>query len=173
MAGPLTIQRFPKGLIEILGMRATGDTPAQLAQDVSGSIDLIDHYLLDRTQDKLLTSISIPAVGEINMGVAGVAGPLPGFIWLVYDLAVRLPTPAAASSIQCVWGIQRTAGAMTMLQGLRSPVVLPGDTFDAAIHFEKPLIMRPGDVVGVATRIFTGAPGIASSGRIYFAEIGI
>jgi len=171
MAGPLTIQRFPKGLIEILGMRATGDTPAQLAQDVSGDLDLLDFYLLDRCQDRLITSISIPAVGEINMGTT--AGPAPGFIWLVYDLAVRLPTPAAASSIQCVWGIQRTASAMTMIEGLRSPVVLPGDTFDAAKHFEKPLIMRPGDLVGVATRIFTGAPGIATSGRIYFAEIGI
>jgi len=172
MAGPLTIQRFPKGLIEILGMRATGDTPAQLAQDVSGDLDLMDHYLLDRCRDLAITTgVAIPAAGVTTMGTA--SGPGAGFIWLVYDIWVQFGAVAAAATLQSIVGIQRSANSLVGLPGMATGILVAGASSQVAVHFEKPLIMRPGDLVAIQTTIFTGAPAVTPAGRMYFAEIGI
>jgi len=172
MAGPLTIQRFPKGLIEILGMRATGDTPAQLAQDVSGDLDLLDFYLLDRCRDlSITTGVAIASAGFTTMGTA--SGPGAGFIWLVYSISVQFGAVAAAATLQSQVGISRSANSLVGLPGMDTPLLVAGASAQVAVYFEKPLIMRPGDLVAIQTTILTGAPAVTPAGRMYFAEIGI
>lgn len=172
MAGPLTIQRFPKGLIEILGMRATGDTPAALAQQIAGNLDLLDMYLLDRCKTQAITTgIALTVPGYITMGSA--SGPAAGFIWFVYDISVSFGAVGAASTLQSHVGISRIANVSINLPGMSSGLLNSGQASTVGIHFERPLIMRPGDLVSLSTPLLTGTPNVTPSGMMYLVEIGI
>jgi hypothetical protein len=172
MAGPLTIQRFPKGLIEILGMRATGDTPNALAQQIAGNLDLLDSYLIDRCRvQSITTGVALPAAGFVTMGSN--SGPSSGFIWFVYDISVAFAAVAAAATLQSHVGVSRTANVSTNLPGMGTGLLAAGQAASVGIHFERPLIMRPGDLISINTAIYTGAPAVTPSGSMFIAEIGI
>jgi hypothetical protein len=172
MAGPLTIQRFPKGLIEILGMRATGNTPTNLSDSIIGTLPLLDMYLLDRFTDRALTTgVALPGAGFTTMGTS--SGPAAGFIWLVKDISISFAAVAAAATLQSQVGVSRSSNTMVGLEGMATPLLAATQAWQGAIHFEAPLIMRPGDLLAIQTTIYTGAPAVTPTGRIYYAEIGI
>lgn len=172
MAGRLTIQRFPKGLIELLGMRATGDTPTELQQYIAGNLDLLDMYLLDRMQHRIIsTGVAIPALGYQTFGTS--SGPAAGYVWFVYDIGVQYGPVAAAATLQSALGISRAQNNSTPLPGGSTGLLAAGGVATVAIHFERPLIMRPGDIIAHNTSVYTGAPAVTPSGSMYYAEIGI
>lgn len=45
MAGRFTIQKYPTGLPGLLSMKASGDTPPDLAAQISAGIDITEFYL--------------------------------------------------------------------------------------------------------------------------------
>lgn len=45
MAGRFTIQKYPTGLPGLLSMKASGDTPPDLASQISAGIDITEFYL--------------------------------------------------------------------------------------------------------------------------------
>jgi hypothetical protein len=173
MAGAQDIQRFPKGLISILGMTATGETPHKLAQEVAPNLDLLDYYLLDRTQQLAFTSGVIAALGVTSCGPT--SGPPAGKAWLVYDAWFVIQNVAAAATIWLGLGIirQGTVANCIIMPDLYSGRLIATESTMRAAHFEKPIIMRPGDVLGVRTIEFTGAPAVTVFGDIYYVEIGV
>lgn len=80
MADRFTIQRFPTGVPDLLGMKGTGDTPNMLASELRGSIDLSQYYLADRMLRGKFTTAALIAAGTTVPG----AGIVPdGELWLV------------------------------------------------------------------------------------------
>lgn len=173
MAGRQDIQRFPKGLISVLGMTATGETPHTLGQEITGELDLLDYYLLDRTRQLAFTSGVIPGAGVASCGAA--SGPAPGKAFLVYDISFLLQGVGAGATIWLSLGVirQGTVANCILLPGLQSGRLIAGESTARAVHFEKPMILRAGDTLGVRTIEFTGAPAATVFGDMYYAEIDV
>ena len=170
MAGPQDIQRYPKGLIDLLGMRATGDTPHQLASSTSASIDLLDYYLADRCEVfETPTAIALPGLGGISFLNAVVPA---GQTWLIYDLSVLVPPIAAAASLRTTPVIYRTATTATLGNAIAPTMTLATTEGNmSGSHFEIPLMALAGQSFGLYTSIYTGVPNTIPRLCLYFARI--
>jgi len=172
MAGPQDIQRYPKGLIDLLGMRATGDTPHQLSQLLLPTLDQLDYYLFDRCEALTAnTSIAVPGIGNVTF--VGTTVP-QNQLWMLYDYSVIIPTTAAASAIKATAGVFRGGNGASNFVGLvpqLSAGALEGDCKSA--HFTQPVVIGPGQIFSLQCTTFTGAPAVTPSATIYFARIGL
>jgi len=171
MAGPQDIQRFPKGLIDLLGMRATGDTPSQLGQQISGELALKDEYLFDRLVG-LRTGVGaglINATGSYGWLLATVP---PGQIWYVYGMSIEVTAPAPATAATLTLGVARGAANVRNYFGPSVRLVATqGEAWGE--WFQVPLVMGPGDTpVGYCSSV-TGVPNITATGIIWYAPVGI
>jgi len=163
MAGPLDIQRYPTGLIDLLGMRATGDTPFQLGQATIGTVDLTDYYLTDRVVG---LGLQLPAAIAATGFVAAVGSTVPtGQLWQVYSAAMIVPALAAATALKTAFVIRRAFAAYQVL--VATPQIPAAEGFIGGITFERPMVMRPGDDFGCFTSNLTGAP--LSNPTLYLA----
>lgn len=177
MADRYDIQRLPSGLTDLLGMRATGDTPHTLADSIFGAINMDALFLLDRRQTRAVTTgIALPGIGIASFPQANGGGPASGFVWFVYGLALTVPTVAAAASIQTHCGVLRqgVGGSPQLLPGFGTGLLAAGSTFTAGLQFEgAPLILRPGDTFAMQTGIYTGAPAVTPTLLIHYAELAV
>ena len=169
MAGPQDIQRYPKGLIDLLGMRATGETPHTLGQDIRGSLELLDLYVIDRCVEiSGSTGIAVPGVGVQTFA----SGTVPaGELWLLYQVSFTMPTVAAAATIRSAFGVQRSQSTCITLQDCTTPLLAAADAIDLGHTFERPLVMRPGDGLACKTIVFTGAPAVTPTHRSFVAKL--
>jgi hypothetical protein len=174
MAGPQDIQRFPKGLIDLLGMRATGDTPRQLAQTTAPNIDLKTEYLLDRTTLRGFSAGIAPAGNGLFTGGAA-SGPAAGFMWYVFAAGFYTPTAiAAAATAAYALGIQNSSATIHLpLTDCSTPVLTAGQQWIGGGYFDRPYLMQPGDLFAWRVIGLTGAPGVNPQASILFAEVGI
>jgi hypothetical protein len=171
MAGPQDIQRYPKGLIDLLGMRATGDTPHQLAQQTSPDIDMLDFYLADRGEVLEATTPAVVALG--NQSFVGARVP-SGQMWLIYELSFIVPPIAAASTLDASLVLYRNSTANAFAIALGPRVTLAASTGGCdGIHFEKPLVLMPDQSIGLRASILTGAPASTPILDMWFARIGV
>lgn len=169
MAGPLDIQRYPRGLIDLFGMKATGDTPHRLSDVISGEIDLTDLYLNSRTQTfSQLTAIALNATGFVAFNNAQ---PASNEIWLVYGIGVDTQTTAAATAIKfSVVCFRATASGSP--EYVTGPCILGANDRDfIGRQYERPMVMRPGDNLGVVVSTVTGAPAISPRVYVYYAPL--
>jgi hypothetical protein len=171
MAGPQDIQRYPRGLIGLLGMQATGDTPHTLAQQTAAVLDITDFYLNDRLEVLSVALAAAPAALG-NFQFVGSAVP-SGEMWMVTDVAVNCGgTVAAAASITFAPVIFRN-------QALPGNGVVAGPTTTAATgqnqlsgqHYERPNLVLPGQSFGIQVQAITGAPGVAFQLTAWFARL--
>ena len=163
MAGPLDIQRLPKGLIDLLGMRATGDTPHQLAQSTIAQLEVTDYYLSDRVVGLSVQPAAALAATGFSLGV-GSAVPA-GEQWMVYSAAIIVPTIAAATALKTSLVIRRAFAAYQVL--VATPQIPASEGFIGGVTFERPMVMRSGDDLGCFTVNLTGVP--ASTPTLYLA----
>jgi hypothetical protein len=170
MAGPQDIQRYPKGLIDLLGMRATGDTPHQLAQQTIGNLGLLDFYLSDRCEVlDTPTPIALPGLGTISFQNSTVPA---GQAWLIYEASVIVPPIAALAGLRTTPLIFRTNTAAAF--GVQIAPTMTCATTEGNMsgsHFEHPLLAQAGQSFGLYTSIFTGAPATTPRLTLYFARI--
>lgn len=163
MADPLLIQRPPTGLLDLLGLKAMGQGPIQLAETVSCTLaDCVDYYLANRrTTVSGVTGVALAAT--TSYAVSAVAVP-SGEIWFVYGFSVVLNAPtAAATSIRFWGGFQRSNSSNLMV--LTEEVTANATDNAAACNiFTRPLIWMPGDTAYIQTGAATGVPG--ATGRV-------
>lgn len=160
MAGPMDIQRVPRGLVDLFGLKSTGDSPHVLSQQMQGGVDFLDAYLLDRVSTvQGVPAPNAPGVFQI------LSGPAFDEIWFVYHIAY-LPTPLntlnAASTYEASYEIynQNTNNGL-FIPGTWSGKLTVAGTWPsagqaAASLFEKPLIMRSGDGFQANVYTYTG-----------------
>lgn len=158
MAGRFDIQRFPVGLLELLGMKGTGDTPHTLGDNIGASVDIMSMYLAQR-RVTVSAQTSIAMTGNGTFNATGLAVP-SGEIWFVYNVSVRLtPNTAVATAIR-FWAAFVRPSASGVYHPLTDVVsVGAGDNGVGVTIFEQPAIFLPGDQFTVNTGAVTGVPG--------------
>jgi len=162
MAGPLDIQRFPTGLLDLLGLKATGQTPSILASQVQATLaDCVDYYLLNR-RVQLSGATPIGLIANSNQPVNGLLVPATE-LWFVYNVSVRLTLPTGAGITARFWGTVTDQASPTL------PLCLTETANIAAIDqqqvcrvFERPHLFGPGTQFGVSSGAIVGAPGAAT-----------
>ncbi|MGB8853051.1 MAG: hypothetical protein WCC69_05740 [Pirellulales bacterium] len=172
MAGPQDIQRYPRGLIDLLGMRATGETPHKLAQDMGGVLELLELYLFDRMVPNASTAVgAIAAVGDSN--IPGLTVPSRE-IWLVFEISLSSTTTAPATGFTATAGILRNVGSGNVYNALTPPVVV-GASAQAShgMKFDRPVLAGPGALFNVRCSAITGAPAATPAISIFYAAVGI
>lgn len=163
MAGPQDIQRYPKGLIDLLGMRATGDTPHQISNVVLGSIEMLDMYLADRVLTwRGTTGVPPAGTGFVASSITP-NSPSPGEMWMLYGAGIIFAPIGAGTAIKAAFCIQRSAFTGSNIfqkvgEELNLAATIGGMAYE---HFTRPIIVRPGDTFGVYTSYILGLPAIS------------
>jgi hypothetical protein len=164
VAGPLDIQRLPYGLVDLLGMKGSGDTPHSLAENIAVTLaDGADYYLAPRRvvlQGD--TAINIAATGFF--AAVGIA-PSAGEVWLVYNVTLSLNNATAAATALKIWGTYVKSSTATLDCQITDQLVLGATDWGSTYRqFERPQLFLPGDSFGVRCGSLTGVP--AAKGRI-------
>lgn len=164
MAGPTDIQRSPAGLTDLLGLRASGATPIQLAESVFGQLDMLDLYVAPRrTSTMNLTTANVSALGMANFTALPVTNVEPGNAFLVYSAYTTYLVPAAstwAGALVLRRASYRGVQGHTWIDGTQGTIAA-GVSCQLGRYFERPLIVMPGDVFALNTTVFTGTGPIA------------
>jgi hypothetical protein len=173
MAGPQDIQRYPRGLIGLLGMQATGDTPHTLAQSTAATLECMDFYLNDRLE-VLSAALGAAPAALGNFQFVGTAVPA-GQLWMLTDIAVNCggPVPAAAAIT--------FAPVIFRNQALAGNAVIAGPTVTATVgenrlsgaHYERPNLILPGQSFGVQVQAITGVPALLFQVTAWFARLAV
>jgi hypothetical protein len=155
VAGRYTIQRAPKGVLDLFSMKGTGDLPTDLHPEITPIVDLSAYYLADLITAKQTTT-SVVNLGGIwgPTAVVGVAPVPAGEIWLVYNFTVRTNTQLAAgeiynnvkpaffrnqfNTVQCLTDVGASAGGAAA-----------GGFLYIGKQFDRPEILRPADTYGL------------------------
>jgi len=170
MAGPQDIQRVPRGLIDLLGMRATGQTPAQLGNDIRGSLELLEFYLNERF--RVLQGNSSNIVSPAISVVAGSTVP-QGQLWLLYQISLSSGLSAAGQGAILTGGVLRNPSGINPYFALTDPFTWGAvQAVGVGANFSRPIIMQPGDQLAIrCSAIITAAPALPVTVDAYFAPI--
>ena len=157
MAGPFTVQRIPRGLLDLLSMKGGGFFPTELMPQVMPSIELLDWYGFE-----LRSSPPISGTAVVNANgpwAAAAATVPPSELWAVYNITVvNSPNFAAGEAYRI--------HPMLINPGVNQPLVGPqfqsasGITERICIgwDFPKPRLCQPGTQFGAyATLVTAGA----------------
>lgn len=155
MADEFTIQRTPTGLLDLLGMQSVGNTPHFLNPNVQAVLDVTNLFTIDRLQRGAGTTAVIAGIGFATTGV----GPAPGELWLVDTIQVNSGALAAASAIRYVPAVIRQGLLANSQYFGDQQLVSNPNTLGASVIFTRPMILRPGDIIGAQILEVTGVPG--------------
>lgn len=146
MAGPLTIQRLPRGLLDLLLMKGSGEAPTELAAEIRASVDIGALYLIDK-QETIIGSTNV--LGAV--GFYGVGTPLTvpdREMWLLTHVSVLSNAMIAGDTIAgraCVARAPFTAGFFEL--GPFSTLTGAGQ-FGAQWDFNPYRLLRSQDTIG-------------------------
>lgn len=146
MAGSLTIQRVPRGLLDLLVMKGSGRAPVEMSELVTGTVDLSAFYLQDTVLNDTSGTNNVNAVGYFS--APGSAVP-DGELRLITNVtAIGQNVNAAGETMAIQLAYQRPAAT--------TPHLLPGSHTGAptqrtllGYQFAQPLIARSGTTFGV------------------------
>lgn len=160
MAGRFTIQRVPRGLLDLLGLKGFGDNPSELEDKVRAHVDITQLYLGDQFQSAATATANISANG-FNTAATSLLTVPAGTYWLVSGfVAQRSVALPAATNFAVQLGVLRQGSASPMPLLPDERVVLTGETFALGVTLNPgQLVMRPGDQLGIYTQ--KGAYGTA------------
>lgn len=166
MATPLTIQRFPRGLLDLLGSKSNGDNPTVLSPTVVPILDLSAMYQFDKMEARNASTNVVNLTGA--WAVTGSIFTVPaGEIWLLHNLSVNSNANlGAGESYTLVPAIYRTQWSQWQL-GPNACSGSVGNRPSIGWQFERPEIMRPGDTVGVyVSAVAAGASQFTLNGWV-------
>lgn len=168
MAGPLTIQRIPRGVLDFLGLRGTGDLPNNIAEAISGSVDLSSLYALN-------VLISVHQVsGAIGLGLNPATTPMTvpnGEMWVVMQTGALVTTVAAST---CTWALVYdravfTGGSSAYHYLSQSIDMAASQVRAAGVTFQfGQLCLNPGDRLGIQSQAQAGTAPTATFALDYF-----
>lgn len=168
MADRLTIQRYPTGLLDFLGMQSTGDTPHSVGEQITGVMDLTDMYAIDRLRSQLTSVGPITGVNAFS-GQAGQDVPA-GEMWLVQGITMTGAVMAAGVTIKVQPYIFRKSIATLELIGIPATFTI-GEAFNVGVYFDRWALMRPGDNIGVNCWSSAGAPNQSVNGTVIYVPV--
>lgn len=165
MAGPGDIQRFPQGLLNVLGMQSAGQTPAQLAASIAGTLELLQFYGLTQRQVLVATNAAIATNTPLTLALT------PPSSWgVLFGLSASLGETATIGNVQSLLSLQRGAsGAFHGVSFYESLNVAAGGVHGNEFWCPYPLLLPPSSSARVVFQFTTDAT--ASIGLS--AEIGL
>jgi hypothetical protein len=166
-ARELTIQRVPRGLLDLLSMKGTGRTPTELQDRLQGTIDLTQSYLQDRLVTAVFSTAAVAAVGDVNAIGSNVP---PGELWIAYHLAIAA-TVAAGNSYRLVPAVFRRTGTVIGNYGPRAQAYAATERVCLGWDLQGSFLW-PGDSVGLGCEQVT-AGTTAFSVYLYHAKLTI
>lgn len=166
MAGPLTIQRVPRGMLDFLGLRGAGELPSQLAGALVGTLEVGPLYALElsRTISSLQTTV---AAGFVQ-GPSNATAVPSGELWVVTNLSVEIGngiTTAFTGALGFKRAQDNAGPARIVLPNVNVPV-------SSTLNFGHQaafgtIILLPGDAIGLRVNT-TGVSSTAFFSIDYF-----
>jgi len=139
------IQRYPRGILSLLGVQNAGESPAVLDPRLQAVVDISSFFQTDRLSISGGTTAAVAAVGYAP--TTGLNGPSAEEMWLVHSVDVR---PSAALGAATAYGYQvalLSRGNVHVLSDFVASAV--GEEYAATVIFNNPLILQSGDSLGV------------------------
>jgi len=142
------VQRFPRGLLEVLGAKSGGVVPSTLAQQIVCGVDVLQLYALSQER-YIAAENAVAAEGD------GVTFTVPDTeFWILHDLSLHWVKTATATYMQgSLWQRKGTIGPFVGLASGPTAVSYPFGSTPAATslvaHFNPttPRILTPGTVL--------------------------
>lgn len=166
---PGRIQRVPQGLLQVLNMQNSGETPRELAASVAGIVDLLQFYGLTQLQRMSASDGALAEAGNISIQT-------PNAWCLLFGANARAVQTATQTALRLNILINRTPGAAA---GTSIPVAsgspfaygatFTGD-FDVPWRAPYPLLMPPLSLIQ-ANLSLLGTDATASVNIL--AEVGV
>lgn len=163
---PASIQRVPIGLLDHLGIKSTGDNPSILTDSVIPVVDLTPMYLINRWEYINTTTAVAGAVGVVTAAAPADLQVPNGQLWVVQDFSVRSAAmPAGTTYRLTLCGFN----AQTGIPFAFAPIAQTTTVGEAvAINWAGPIIIRPGEALGLFVQALTlgVAQAFFVSGRV-------
>lgn len=152
---PLPINRVPPGLLSLLDTKSGGINPLQLADELSGSIELLDFYAATTNEYEYGDSVSTNAVGQLAPLGAGDNMRVPaGEIWIVDYIAVRSGAVlGAATSVTAAVCLYNSSLGTVMYAG-RPSRFITGER--VCVSTDRRLVIGPNYGIGVHLSEYVG-----------------
>jgi hypothetical protein len=153
---PFELGKYPRGMTGVLGLRASGETPRSMADQLVSVVDATPFYLLD-TREFLLGTQKVGVAVGVN-DIPSLTVP-PGQVWYVWEYAIAC-TLGAGTAIDCAPSVVLDGLGLTSLAG--------GYVAGAALQqirgrADPGCLWGPGSVPGVFVRSVTGALNVDSA----------
>ena len=154
MAG--IINRLPNGLLGYLGLKTLGANPRTLGDVVAPTWDLSELYLADGAKHE-------SATGVIGTGT-NIAHTAPnGFVWVVHAWGVQCDS-AALEAIGCAYLVFVPPNS-TPVVPMTNNSSMGASASIALAYATRPIILNPGESLGLQANQVTGAPTLYSALR--------
>jgi hypothetical protein len=153
VAGPFTIQRFPKGLLDFLGMKGSGRTPSELEAELRSVIDSTPLYLSDRAAGIVSNTGNMAADG-VQAFASAVATVPAGEIWIPLNCSLQRDTAGltAGNSFEFYITLFQAQFGRVILPGLGTVVAAPASGGGATgFVWHDRCCLLPGDGFGAYT----------------------
>lgn len=167
MAGPLTIQRVPRGLLDFLGLRGSGRLPNDLTPEIQAQIDATVLYALD---DFNWVRGTDGAANTSWLKYAPQTVPA-GEMWVVASCWATCATGAAVTVGSVRPAIRRAAGGLFDNYISNESQATIAVNSDARYGWTFPwgqLVLLPQDIIGVALQNVAGGAAAVSFGLEYY-----
>jgi hypothetical protein len=174
MAGPLTIQRVPRGLLHAFAMKGTGDLPHDLSPTVFASYDATPLYLQDNARSVWGQSGNVAATGFYSSVTSNLIVP-PGEQWILNQFSATCPVVGAGNAGWVISvGYVRKAPYTASINVLatKETLVAAGHQW-VCVGATVPLgsvVLRSGDQLGINLGWGTGGASVANTAFDLWAD---
>jgi len=145
---PLPINRVPPGLLSLLDTKSGGVNPLQLADQLTGVIELTNLYALATGQQLLGTTAAVSSIGNFAPVAAGENfRALPGELWYVPYINVRMSAALGAN--------EEITGALSIYNTSLGNLIWTGPTRTftggqrASFSTDRPIVIGPNFGIGI------------------------
>jgi hypothetical protein len=153
----MMIQRVATGFLDLFDLKATGESPPLISNELVAMVNVLDMFTVSRRQ--YVTAVGTQAIGgTTNIPSLGPTVPNSS-IWLVHDLFLTVPTAAPAGVTYKVKPGYLFFGFSFVPLGVETNVAV-GESLWAGQHFDQPLVLGPGSRLAGIQTAFTGAPAL-------------
>ena len=173
MAGPQSIQRYPAGLLDLLGMRGTGECPHELSGYVLPVVQMDDLYRWQRRIRVGANTTAAPAAAATAYPVGTLDIP-QGVIWLITHVSAKTGVVLPAATALGGFPYFNVSGRQFALADEKYASV--GEQLVCAKSYDQPLIIAgqaSGTTFGFNCTRITGAPALLVSLDLLIVEVGI
>lgn len=158
MALPIT--KYPRGLTSLVGLRDLGITPSALSDQLVGTLDVTQWFLLQDTEIIQSGPANITGVGSYFFGPGTVP---PGEAWVVHQYQVTVdPVIPAGNSLHVRAAMLWTPTGIPVTIGARVSSTA-GEYLLAMMNVPQQLILLPGARLGWFVEGMTGVGPIPAT----------